>query len=155
MLLSALVICSAGVQASGEFKYPEHSKKGITERAIHRNQTEMQKIVYIIDSLTHVDEECSFENATHDYFGLVSYEAEEIVKLYDSYAPTDEHVQAIELYALMFKAFANAAKRVEDRDPQLLNEAKAKIPDLIKLAEKLVEDCKASIEKWTPKMNEE
>ena len=155
VLLGALVVCTAGVQASSDFKYPANSKKGIDERAIRRNQLEMQKATELVDKLVKVqkDEESLFENSPHDYFGMVSSSAKQLVKLYDDFAPTDEHVEAIELYALTYKAFANATIDKAKFNRKLLNEAHSKVSDLIRLAEYLIEYRKSKIEEYTFEMN--
>ena len=155
VLLGALVVCTAGVQASSDFKNPANSKKGIDERAIRRNQLEMQKATELVDTLVKAqkDEESLFENSPHDYFGMVSFSAKQLVKLYDDFAPINEHVEAIKLYALMYEAFGNAAKGKDKFDHKLLNDAHSKVSDLIRLAEYLIEYRKSLIEEHTFEMN--
>ena len=69
--------------------------------------------------------------------------------MYGHNIPTAEHVQAIKLYAVMYEAFANASKDKAEINWDLLKDAHSKKADLIKLAEKLVNDHKSDV-KDTP-----
>lgn len=127
------MVLTACVQASEDFRYAQNTKKGISERAIRKEQLRMQKINNLIDDLLKIkqDDEKLFESCPHDYFGWISRNIGQIVKLFKNYgyAPTEEHVKAVKLYALMFEAFGNAAKGKDNIDKVLLNNVHSKVPD--------------------------
>lgn len=96
------------------------------------------------------DSESLFEQEPAKYFKQVSFNTILLLKAYKccekakdckDCAPSDQHVEAVKLYATMFEAWANAAKEEDQRDKDLLSNAHDKVSEIIKSAEYLLENC--------------
>ena len=152
-LLGAAVLYSSVAQTSDEVKHAEHISKEKTRKVKHKRHHNEKKLVQIINKLNKIDDELNFEEKPQEYFKILSYKAKQIARMYGHHAPTEEHVLAIKLYAVMYEAFANATKDKAEINWDLLKDAHSKKADLIRIAEKLT-DSRTNGEKNNPKHDE-
>jgi len=104
----------------------------------------LEKIIKKIE-----ESESLFTTEPAKYFKQVSFNAMLLLKAYKccekakdckDCAPSDQHVEIVKLHATMFEAWANATKE-DKKDESLLSNAHDKVPEIIKNAKYLLENC--------------
>ena len=117
-----------------------------------------KKLEKIIKKLEKDDQ--LFEKDPAKYFKQVTFDSIPLLKAYKccekakdckDCAPSDKHVETVKLYATMFEAWANAAKDEDKRDTDLLSSAHDKVPEIIKSAKYLLENCCKEADKKSDK----
>ena len=123
--------------------YKKHDCKNIKKK--------LEKIIKKIE-----DSESLFEKEPAKYFKQVSFNTIALLKAYKccekskdckDCTPSEPHVETVKLYATMFEAWANASKEEDKIDKDLLSNAHEKVPEIIKSAKSLLENCAKKADK--------